>query len=152
MEDQPRNEFTHSSILASQSILDQNPREDELKVNGWDPVEIRNQIDFLFSQEEIFKQKGLTVADLADLIKVSPKELPSVFKHLFNSDFKTYVNEYRVNFAKKLIDEGYLGNFTLEALGEYSGFNSRITFFNSFKKHIGVSPSEYRKNSKAKIK
>jgi AraC-like DNA-binding protein len=33
--------------------------------------------------------------------------------------------------------------YTIEAIGEASGFGSRTTFFNAFKKYENISPGEY---------
>jgi len=40
-------------------------------------------------------------------------------------------------------------NYTIEAIGEASGFGSRTTFFNAFKKHHDVPPSDYLEQIKS---
>lgn len=42
-------------------------------------------------------------------------------------------NEYRINYAKKIMQLPAFKNYTIEAIGEASGFGSRTTFFNAFK-------------------
>ncbi|WP_208419849.1 helix-turn-helix domain-containing protein [Paraflavitalea devenefica] len=42
------------------------------------------------------------------------------------------MNEYRVNAACKMLPEQT--NFTIEAVGDAVGFNSKSTFFAAFKK------------------
>jgi AraC-like DNA-binding protein len=49
----------------------------------------------------------------------------------------------RLIHALNLINEGYLDNFTIETLGEKCHFNSRTSFYRHFKKHLGVSPSQF---------
>ena len=58
-------------------------------------------------------------------------------------------NEYRINYAKKIMQLPAFKNYTIEAIGEASGFGSRTTFFNAFKKHNDVSPSDYLEQIKS---
>lgn len=106
---------------------------------------IRDRIVSLFEEKEVFREKGLLVTNFAKMVGISVRELPLYFRHYFDSDFKTMVNDYRVCLAKKKIEEGYLDDFTMEALGEHCGFSSRTTFFNAFKKKYEKSPSDYWK-------
>lgn len=103
------------------------------------------QLAELFEKEHIYREQSLLVGDLAKRLGVSVRDLPLYFRHQFNSDFKTLVNDYRVCLARKKIEEGYLDDYTLEALGEHCGFSSRTTFFNTFKKKFGKSPNDYWK-------
>lgn len=107
--------------------------------------EVREAIEALFYEEQIYRKQGLLVGDLAKRLQVPVRDLPVYFRHYYRSDFKTLVNEYRVKLAKTKIEEGYLDDYTVESLGEYCGFRSRTTFFNAFKKKYGMSPNEYWK-------
>lgn len=106
---------------------------------------VKRQIIQLLEQEQLFKEKNLLVSDLSKKLEISVRELPLYFRHFFDSDFKTMVNDYRVCLARKKMEEGYLDDFTVEALGDSCGFSSRTTFFNAFKKKYEKSPSEYRR-------
>lgn len=96
--------------------------------------------------ERIYLQQGLTVGGFAKNLGVQPREVTQIFGELYGHSFKELTNMYRVEYAKEKIEEGFLDQFTLEALGFEAGFSSRTTFFNVFKKEIGLCPSEYWKN------
>ena len=50
----------------------------------------------------------------------------------------------RIQQSKKLlIDEKY-ANYTIVSIGLESGFNSKSTFYNVFKKHVGCTPLAYK--------
>lgn len=61
--------------------------------------------------------------------------------------FYDYVNEYRVEEFKRLVNETDISRYTLTALSEKCGFSSRASFFRHFKASTGITPSEYIKNN-----
>ncbi|WEK19115.1 MAG: helix-turn-helix transcriptional regulator [Candidatus Pedobacter colombiensis] len=96
--------------------------------------------------KKFFLGKGLTIVDLAKNIDVSPKILSILINRKFKTNFNELINIYRVNYAKQLLEENVLALYSIEGLASMVGFNSRITFFNSFKKNVGISPKEYAKS------
>lgn len=57
-----------------------------------------------------------------------------------------YINSFRVEYACKLIKQGYLENFSMEAIAEKSGFNSQENFNRVFKQLKLCTPSEFLDN------
>lgn len=112
----------------------------------FDELELIQRIHKLLVLEEIYLEKGLTVGDFAKKLGVQARIVTQILSELYGHTFKELTNMYRVEYAKTRIEEGFLDLYTLEALGQESGFSSRTTFFNVFKKEIGVCPSEYWKN------
>jgi AraC-like DNA-binding protein len=103
---------------------------------------LKAALNQLFEEELIFKEKDLTVADLAKRLKISVRHLPELLNQVYGKSFKDLVNHFRNRLAKEKIESGYLDFYTLESLAEEVGYNSRITFYNSFKKEFQVSPTE----------
>jgi hypothetical protein len=62
--------------------------------------------------------------------------------HLKNTNFNIWRNEKRIEYAIKLISNGYLQNHTIESLSNLVGFKSRNTFTKVFKSFTGKLPSE----------
>jgi len=54
-----------------------------------------------------------------------------------------YLNEYRINYVKKLISENNLQKVTLMYIYTEAGFSNQATFNRVFKQIEGVTPSEY---------
>lgn len=115
-------------------------------LDQFDEVELTRRIYELLVVEEIYKRQGLTVGEFAKKLGVQSRIVTQIFEKLYGHTFKELTNMYRVEFAKQRIEEGYLDLYTLDALGKEAGFSSRTTFFNVFKKEIGICPSEYWKN------
>lgn len=112
-----------------------------------DDFMLTKRIFELFVREEVFKVQGLTVAQFAKRLGVNSRVVTRVLDKLAGHTFKELTNAYRVKYAAEKIEEGYLDRYTMDALGKEAGFNSRVTFFNVFKKEFGVCPKEYWKKT-----
>lgn len=70
-----------------------------------------------------------------------------------NENFRGFVNKFRVNEAKMLIEnsikEKQIPNFN--DIVENSGFNSFVTFYRAFKSVTGMTPKEYAKEQCSKL-
>ncbi|WP_316840228.1 AraC family transcriptional regulator [Pedobacter gandavensis] len=120
----------------------QEPVELEIKdADGW--IE---KLRFALEEEQVFLNKGITIIDLAKNIAIPPKVLSVLINRKFKTNFSELINNYRVDYAKELLDQHILDRYSIEGLASMVGFNSRITFFNAFKKKVGISPKEYSKN------
>jgi len=65
-----------------------------------------------------------------------------------NTNFQDFVNGYRVEaFLERMGDANY-SNFSLLGMANEVGFSSKSNFYATFKKHKGVTPTEYRKSLK----
>jgi AraC-like DNA-binding protein len=60
-------------------------------------------------------------------------------------NFFDFINSYRIEEAKRLLNELKENNYTIESVGFDSGFNSKASFYRAFKKHTQLTPSEYVK-------
>jgi AraC-like DNA-binding protein len=83
-----------------------------------------------FQRERL--QTGINVPTLSALVN---KE--------YGMNFNDFVNQYRVAYFKDLIRKPEYHQWTLEAIANKAGFNSRTTFIRAFTKFAECSPSEY---------
>jgi AraC-like DNA-binding protein len=90
-----------------------------------------------------YLQQDFNMARLSVLVNIPVHHLAYYFREVKKTSFTDFRNRWRVEYAKKLILEGKSNDLTLEAIGMLSGFSSRNTFLNAFKKAEGISPSAY---------
>ncbi|GEM_PF-3178710 len=95
-------------------------------------------------EEEFFTDPYLNVDTLAEKLGISTAHLRLLIKSRHNRSFSEYINYLRVEKAKKLLSEPEYQHYTLQAVGEDAGFNSRSTFYRCFKKITGLTPKEFR--------
>jgi AraC-like DNA-binding protein len=94
--------------------------------------------------KELFKNPNLKVNDLAREINISGHQLSQLLNDNLGKNFTLFVNEYRINEACNMLSKKT--NFTIDAIGDEVGFNSKSTFFAAFKKIKGVTPSVYQQS------
>lgn len=97
----------------------------------------------LMKEKELYKSADVKLKDVADQLHILPHKLSQLLNDNLGKSFAQFINEYRVEEAKKLLQEKE--QYTLEAIGYEAGFSSKSTFYATFKKIVGKTPSEYKK-------
>ena len=99
----------------------------------------------LLEEDGNYKNVELDLYTFAKLLGVSPRTLSGLVQENFGVGFREFLNQFRIQKVQDLI----LVNKNNWMVQEYAlavGYRSRITFFNTFKSHIGVSPDEFIKS------
>lgn len=107
-------------------------------------IEDIKQKILLIREKELFLNPNLTLDETAKELKISKHLLSQYLNERLGKSFTYFINEYRIEKAKELLQSQT--NYTIEGLGYDSGFNSKSSFFATFKKITGKTPSEYQKS------
>jgi YesN/AraC family two-component response regulator len=83
---------------------------------------------------------------LSEGLDESANYISQVINDRHEVNFNDFINSYRIDEMKRLIEIPANCNFTLVALSYDAGFNSKTTFNAAFKKLKGQSPKAYFKN------
>lgn len=89
-------------------------------------------------------EEQISLQDAADAAEVNPAYLSYLFKQEMKIGFSNYVQELRIDCAKKLLSGT---NCRVKDVALRSGFGDYHYFSKTFKKITGMSPAEYRKGS-----
>ncbi|MBR1723606.1 MAG: AraC family transcriptional regulator [Ruminococcus sp.] len=114
----------------------QNGTQDSAKLNQLQPV-----IDYLNTNY----RKDITLAELSDLIGLSPQYLCRLFKECLNLRPFEYLARKRVQQAKLLLLEDKLN---INEIASEVGYNDCSYFCAVFKRHEMLSPAEFRNLNK----
>lgn len=123
-----------------------NTTDEKYKTNRISQDECKRLAEALEKYMQIDKpytNPNLKLGDLASALNTSSHTLSYLFSQYLNCSYYDYVTGYRINEFKRLVKSGEYSKYTLSALAELCGFNSRASFFRSFKKVTGVTPNEY---------
>lgn len=104
------------------------------------------QLEKLMQDEKLYLNTELTSQDLAEQLNISSKALSQVINQGFNKSFFDFVNTYRCEEVKEILQGPDKKITIIEAMYK-SGFNSKSSFNKEFKKLIGQTPSEFKKSN-----
>lgn len=102
------------------------------------------EMDRMVKNEKLYLNPLLNLSILAEKFDLSEGYVSQHINSYTKGNFANYVNSLRVEEAKRLLKEDAYAQFTIVAIGLESGFNSKTSFYNAFKKHTGKSPVQYR--------
>ena len=100
------------------------------------------------SQQQPFLNSKIRMPEIAAAINITPNELSWFLNEHKKTNFFSFINELRINYAAQLLINENYQQYTLEALSKMAGFQSKTTFNNWFKKIKNVTPSAFRKVNK----
>ncbi|WP_452603032.1 helix-turn-helix domain-containing protein [Pontimicrobium sp. MEBiC06410] len=127
-------------VAHSQVMVDDNEGEDFDKVLN----DINEKLIQKIKMESVFLNSKLTVKTLAKDIGTNEKYLSHLINKRYDKNFSNFINDYRIEYSKKLLTDKNHQNYTIEAIGGLSGFNSKSGFNSTFKKYTGYTPSQYK--------
>jgi AraC-like DNA-binding protein len=104
---------------------------------------IGKKSDSVMEELQLYLEPDCNLAFFSKQINIPAHHLSYYFREVKKQRFNDFRNEWRINHAKALIQEGKANEITLEAIGTLSGFSSRNAFITDFKKLEGESPGTY---------
>ena len=101
--------------------------------------EIKEQIQ----KRELFINPKLNLTSLSRELNIKERELSRLINEYGKVNFYQFVNEYRIEKFKQLVQSSKFHQFTLLGLANEAGFSSKSTFYAAFNKFEGMSPKQY---------
>jgi len=100
----------------------------------------------LIKNEKVFKELDLTLESLSKQMNINRNYLSKAINKTTGKNFNTFINEYRIKEAIKIMSDEKSDLISIDAIALEVGFNNRISFYQSFKKITGLTPSDFRNN------
>ncbi len=107
-----------------------------------DTVYDASRIDKILSFLNKHYTRDIDLTEIASIAAMNPTAFCRFFKHKTGKSFKAYVLDMRIAYACKLL---VMDRINISQISTECGFETISHFNNSFRKHTGCSPSQYRK-------
>ena len=104
----------------------------------------KQNLDELMQSRKEYLRPDLTLPKLAEAVGCSVNNLSQVINSGFGTSFFDYLNRYRIEHARKLLKNSDGQSSAILHTAFTVGFNSNSAFYSAFKKHVGMTPAQYR--------
>ncbi|SKB77199.1 Helix-turn-helix domain-containing protein [Salegentibacter holothuriorum] len=127
--------------IKSSSTIQPEVQHDNLKF-GLNEQEVLLKLESL-KRSKLYLKQNFNLTECANQLQMPSHHITYFLKRQYELSFAAYKNSLRMEHAKKLIEDGYLEQNTIEALASECGFANRTSFSKAFKVQENVSPSQY---------
>ncbi|MCG6190358.1 helix-turn-helix domain-containing protein [Maribellus maritimus] len=110
--------------------------------------EYAQKLILFMNRTESWKDPELTIAKMSTHTSIPKHYITQVLNESLGKNFYVFVNEYRIEYAKRLLVSSEYVAWSIVAIAYECGFNSKTAFNTFFKKYTGITPSEYKKGVK----
>ncbi|WP_348740587.1 AraC family transcriptional regulator [Tenacibaculum sp. 190524A05c] len=129
-------------VKERKSIREKNLKKPEAQQNS-NSKKFKDIEDYLVDNRR-FLDNLLSLETLANELRVSTSQLSKLINEQSSKNFNQLINEYRIEYSKDLLQNNDYDQYTITSIALESGFNSKSTFYTAFKKHTGVTPTQFR--------
>lgn len=110
-------------------------------------IELSEKLKNTMIINSLWRKNDLRLEDLAQKMELPKHYVSQVINEQFNMNFFEFINKYRIEEAKRLIQQE--NQTTLIEIAYQVGFNNKVSFGKAFKNNTNLSPLEYKKNLKS---
>ena len=105
----------------------------------------KNKLLLYMESRKPYLDSTLCLNNLAEKLAIPAHHLSQVLNICLNQNFFDFINSYRIKESRRLLSEQDSGKKTIIEILYQTGFNSKSVFNSAFKKHTGMTPSQFRK-------
>ncbi len=138
-----KNIFVHAELL---NFSYKKPKKETYLKSGLSEVQASNyhkQLLQIMENQRPYLNSELRAGDLAKIMGISVNHLSQILNQVQKQNFFDFMNSYRIKEVIKKMNDPKYQHYTLLSMALDSGFNSKTSFNNTFKKIMQTTPSNY---------
>ncbi len=116
------------------------------KIRDLDIGKVMSELRHMMENEKAFASEEISLKNVAEELGITPHQLSELINKKFRKNFNSYINDFRIEEAKKMLEDEPDRSITSIAIAV--GFNTNTAFSAVFSKSEGISPKQYRQRLK----
>jgi AraC-like DNA-binding protein len=105
--------------------------------------ELKDKLIYLLEEEKVYKRNNINLDYLAEKLDTTRHNASQVINENFSLSFFELINTYRIEEAIAILKKDTEKSMNIIEVAYEVGFNNKVTFNKSFKKHLSQTPSQY---------
>lgn len=105
--------------------------------------ELKEKLLYLLETDKIYKQNNISLDILSEQLDTTRHNTSQVINENFNVSFFELINKYRIEEALTILKSDTKKKMNIIEVAYEVGFNNKVSFNKSFKKHLAQTPSQY---------
>lgn len=111
-------------------------------------IALGQKLNTCFLEQHLYRQNDLSLDTLATTLGISRQQMSELLNVHLKTGFYSLVNEHRINDAKAALANS---EASVLDIAFAAGFNSKNAFYRAFKVATGITPGDFRKQSRATL-
>jgi AraC-like DNA-binding protein len=107
---------------------------------------LKSKLEQYIKTEKPYLNAEFDLSQLSAATQIPTHHLSQLFSEVFKLKFFDYCNKCRIEEVIKLLSDRHNMNKTILEIMYCAGFNSKSVFNASFKRYMGMTPREYKRN------
>lgn len=107
--------------------------------------ELKEQLLYLLNEEKIYKNNDINLEKLSKMLNTTRHNTSQVINEHFQLNFFELINQYRITEASFILKNNVHNNLNIIDIAYEVGFNNKVTFNKTFKKHFSQTPTAFMK-------
>lgn len=99
----------------------------------------------LMQKEQLYRECELKLETLLNKLGISKHYVSQVINQIYGVNFFEYINLLRIEEAKQLLSSNYKKSMNIIEVAYAVGYNTKNTFNTAFRRIVGVTPTEFRR-------
>jgi len=104
-------------------------------------------IEEIIKSKQLFLDPDLSLHNISQAVKLSDRMVSQVIRQNTDLNFTDYINRKRIDYAKEVLKSTTKAEKNVLEILYEAGFNSKSVFNTQFRKHTGLSPTEFREKN-----
>ncbi|MFL1895590.1 helix-turn-helix domain-containing protein [Aquimarina sp. 2-A2] len=96
--------------------------------------------------DKAYLDPNLNLSKISRSVALPQRNISKAINAIENKNLNSFINSYRIEEFKKLLRSNTHQKYSISAIADEVGFNSRASFYKNFKDIVGESPTAYVKN------
>jgi ligand-binding sensor domain-containing protein/AraC-like DNA-binding protein len=105
------------------------------------------KLKYLMEIEKVYCDADITLQSLAEKMSIAPHLLSQLLNEKMDRNFADFINQYRIEEAKNILKTPRGAQRKISTVAIEVGFNTMAAFYNAFKKHTNITPTQYKKEA-----